>query len=150
MKFCTRGCAEKTTRERQNKLSLPKKVSQKKKKTKALVDNPIKNKTPKKKKPGEEMTVNDDQEDIEPLVSSQKRKLTSEINCSPKTIKVNEKEAFVFEDENKVYRCVSESEGYQCPMCPKVFGQLGRHISSSKCGEDIDVKRFTEELKKYL
>ena len=35
-------------------------------------------------------------------------------------------------------------------MCPKVFGQLGRHISSSKCGENIDVKRFTAELKKYL
>ena len=64
--------------------------------------------------------------------------------------KVNAHEAFVFEDETKVYTCVSEPEGYQCPMCPKVFGQLGRHISSSKCGKNIDVKRFTAELKKYL
>ena len=64
--------------------------------------------------------------------------------------KVIAQEAFVFEHKTKVYRCVSEPEGYQCPMCPKVFGQLGRHISSSKCGKSIDVKRFTAELKKKL
>ena len=96
------------------------------------------------------MTVNKDQEDKEPSVSSQKRKLSDEQSYSPQKNKEIEQEAFVFEDEAKVYRCVSESEGYQCPMCPKVFGQLGRHISSSKCGENIDIKRFTAELKKYL
>ena len=65
-------------------------------------------------------------------------------------MKHGEREAFVFKEGNKVYRCVAEPEGYQCPMCPKVFSQLGRHISSSKCGENIEVKRFTAELKKYL
>ena len=114
------------------------------------MDNPTKKITPKNKKPGVEMTVNEDQEDIDPLVSSQKRKLSEEQNCSPKKNKVVEQESFVFEDKTKVYKCVSESEGYQCPMCPKVFGQLGRHISSSKCGENNDVKRFTEELKKIF
>ena len=93
------------------------------------------------------MTLNEDQEDIEPLVSSQKRNITEEQNCSPKKSKVIEQEAFVFEDDTQVFRCVSESEGYKCPMCSKVFGQLGRHISSSKCGENIDIKRFTAELK---
>ena len=83
-------------------------------------------------------------------VSLQKSKLESEINCSPKKIKVSENEAFVFEDTTKVYRYVSESEGYQCPMCLTEFGQLGHHISSSKCGENIDVKRFTAKPKNNI
>ena len=144
-----RSCRQKNKEETKEVFSAQENQS-KEKKTKALVDNPIKKITQKNKKPGEEMTVNVDQEDIEPLVSNQKRKSSEEQNCSPKKSKVIEQEAFVFEDEEKVYRCVSESEGYQCPMCPKVFGQLGRHISSSKCGENIDIKRFTAELKKIF
>ena len=84
-----------------------------------MVDNPIKKITQKNKKPGEEITFGEDQEDIEPLVSSQKRKMSEEQSCSPKKNKVIEQEAFVFEDKTEVYRCVSEQEGYQCPMCPK-------------------------------
>ena len=62
----------------------------------------------------------------------------------------NEDEAFVFHDMINVFRCESKPNGYQCCMCSNVFSQLGRHISTSKCGEKVDVKRFTEELKKYL
>ena len=62
----------------------------------------------------------------------------------------NENEAFVFHDMISVFRCESKPDGYQCCMCSKVFSQLGRHISTSKCGEKVDVKRFTEELKRYL
>ena len=65
-------------------------------------------------------------------------------------MKGGEREAFVFKEGNKVYRCVAEPEGYQCCVCPNVFSQIGRHVNSSKCGESIDVKRFTAELKKYL
>ena len=57
-------------------------------------------------------------------------------------------EAFVFHDMLHEYRCESKPEGFQCCVCSKVFSQLGRHISTSKCGEKVDVKRFTEELKK--
>ena len=53
------------------------------------MDKPIKKITPKNKKPGEEMTVNEDQEDIEPLVSSQKRNITEEQNCFPPQKKNN-------------------------------------------------------------
>ena len=31
-----------------------------------------------------------------------------------------EREAFVFQEGTKVYRCMSDPEGYQCPMCKKV------------------------------
>ena len=62
----------------------------------------------------------------------------------------NENEAFVFHDMISVFRCESKPDGYQCCICLKVFSQLGRHISTSKCGEKVDVKRFTEELKRYL
>ena len=65
-------------------------------------------------------------------------------------MKLGEKESFIFQDGTKTYRCASEPEGYQCPMCPKVFSQLGRHINSSECGKNINIKKFTEELKKYL
>ena len=65
-------------------------------------------------------------------------------------MKFGEKESFIFQDGTKTYRCAEEQEGYQCPMCPKVFNQLGRHINSSECGKSIDTKRFTAELKKYL
>ena len=75
----------------------------KEKKTKALVDRPIKKITQKNKRPGEETTVSEDPEDQEPVGSSQKRKLSDEPSCSPKKTKVKEKEAFVFEDETKVY-----------------------------------------------
>ena len=85
MKFCTRGCAEKNKKGETKQVISAQESQSKEKKTKALVDNPTKKETPKKK-PGEQMTVNDDQEDIEPLVSSQKRKLTSETNSSPKKI----------------------------------------------------------------
>ena len=59
-------------------------------------------------------------------------------------------EAFVFHDMLHEYRCESKPEGFQCCVCSRVFSQLGRHISTSKCGEKVDVKRFTEELKKHL
>ena len=65
-------------------------------------------------------------------------------------MKFGEKESFIFQDGTKTYRCAAEQEGYQCPMCPKVFSQLGRHINSSECGKNIDTKRFTAELKRYL
>ena len=65
-------------------------------------------------------------------------------------MKLGEKESFIFQEGTRMYRCASEPEGYQCPMCPKVFSQLGRHINSSECGKSIDTKRFTAELKKYL
>ena len=59
-------------------------------------------------------------------------------------------EAFVFHDMIHEYRCESKPEGFQCCVCSRVFSQLGRHISTSKCGEKVDVKRFTAELKKHL
>ena len=65
------------------------------------MDKPIKKITPKNKKPGEEMTVNEDQEDIELLVSSQKRKISDEQNCSPQKNIVVEQEAFIFEEKQK-------------------------------------------------
>ena len=61
-----------------------------------------------------------------------------------------EREAFVFQEGTKVYRCMSDPEGYQCPMCKNVFRQLGRHISRSECGNNIDTNRFISALKKYL
>ena len=82
--------------------------------------------------------------------SSQKRQYSCDSNVPAKVMKSGEREAFVFKEGNMVYRCVAEPEGYQCCVCPNVFSQLGRHISSSKCGETFDVKRFTSELKKYL
>ena len=108
------------------------------------------------KKPGDKIlnsneqnaTEHRDEEDQQE--SSQKRKYQCESNESAKVIKSGESEAFLFKEGNRVYRCVAEPEGYQCCMCPNVFSQIGRHISSSKCGETLDVKRFTAELKKYL
>ena len=79
-----------------------------------------------------------------------KEKNSVESEDISKAMKLGEKESFIFQDGTKMYRCASEPEGYQCPMCPKVFSQLGRHINSSECGKSIDTKRFTAELKKYL
>ena len=90
------------------------------------------------------------QEEGDQQESSQKRKYQCESNEPAKVIKSGEGEAFLFKEGNRVYRCVAESEGYQCCMCPNVFSQIGRHISSSKCGETLDVKRFKAELKKYF
>jgi hypothetical protein len=61
-----------------------------------------------------------------------------------------EREAFVFQEGTKMYRCMSDPEGYQCPMCKNVFSRLGQHISRSECGKDIDTNRFMSALKKYL
>ena len=61
-----------------------------------------------------------------------------------------EREAFVFQEGTKVYRCMSGPEGYQCPMCKNVYSRLGRHISRSECGNDMDTNRFMSALKKYL
>ena len=104
--------------------------------------------------PGDKILTNDqnatDHEEDRNQDSSQKRHYSGESNVPANVMKSGEREAFVFKEGNMVYRCVAEQEGYQCCMCPNVFGQLGRHISSSKCGETLDVKRFTTELKKYL
>ena len=67
-----------------------------------------------------------------------------------KAVKDGEREAFVFQDGAKVYKCMSDTDGYRCPMCLSVFSRLGQHFTSSDCGKEIDVKRFTSELKKYL
>ena len=61
-----------------------------------------------------------------------------------------EREALVFQEGTKVYRCMSDPEGYQCPICSNVFQRLGRHMNTSECGKDIDTKRFISDLKKYL
>ena len=67
-----------------------------------------------------------------------------------KAVTGGEREAFVFQEGTRVYEYVSDPEGYQCPMCQKVFSQLGLHISKSECGKDIDTNKFTSDLKKYL
>ena len=107
------------------------------------------------KKPGDEILTDknqkkEDSRDEKQQGSSQKRKYSCETTESAKVVKGGEREAFVFKEGNKVYRCVAEPEGYQCCVCPNVFSQIGRHVNLSKCGETIDVKRFTAELKKYL
>ena len=67
-----------------------------------------------------------------------------------KAVTDGEREAFVFHEGAKVYRCMSDQNGYRCPTCLNVFSRLVQHITSSECGKEIDVKRFTSELKKYL
>ena len=64
-----------------------------------------------------------------------------------KAVKDGEREAFVFQEGAKVYRCMSDPDGYQCPTCLNVFSPLGQNVTSSECGKEIDVKRFTSELK---
>ena len=78
-----RSCRKNNKRETKEDISAQDSQS-KENKTKALVDNPIKKITKTNKKPGQELTVDEDQEDIEPLVSSQKRKISDEQNCSQK------------------------------------------------------------------
>ena len=134
------------------------KIPQKKtnEKNKKLGDKiPTKKTTEENKKSGDRILTDDgqnatDHQEGEQQESSPKRKYSSESNEPEKMMKSGEQEAFVFKEGGRVYRCVAEPEGYQCCMCPNVFSQLGRHISSSKCGESLDVKRFKAELKKYL
>ena len=87
MKFCTTGHVEKNNKQETKEDISAQESQSKEEEKKAWVDNPIKKITTTNKKPGEQMTISEDQKNVEPLVSSQKRKILNEQNCSSKKLK---------------------------------------------------------------
>ena len=62
---------------------------------------------------------------------------------------LNGERAFVFSDENKMYRFVQTPKGYTCPICKMEFARIGQHISTKQCGDEINIDKFKEALKRY-
>ena len=62
---------------------------------------------------------------------------------------LNVERAFVFSDENKMYRFVQTPKGYTCPICKMEFARIGQHISTKQCGDGINIEKFKEALKRY-
>ena len=62
---------------------------------------------------------------------------------------LNGEKAFVFENENKMYRFVQTPPGYTCPICKMTFARIGQHISTKQCGDGINIDQFKQALQKY-
>ena len=62
---------------------------------------------------------------------------------------LNGEKAFVFQDNNNIYRFLQTPTGYKCPICKMEFARIGQHISTKQCGDAINVDQFKEALKKY-
>ena len=65
---------------------------------------------------------------------SRKRKSDSVSRQQGEKMKVIGEEAFVFPDENKMYRFVKTARGYTCPIFKMEFARIGQHLSTKQCG----------------